>query len=65
MCYRLIGEKVNLTDHATVMHGIKRMKGLIESDDIEISRYAKEINIRIAHQDRAAKGWVIKIFTPF
>lgn len=48
MCYRLIGEKVNLTDHATVMHSIKRIKGLIETDDADISRYAKEINIRIA-----------------
>lgn len=48
MSYKSIGEKINEYHHTTVMHSIKRIKDLIESDDTDVSRHVIEINKRIA-----------------
>jgi chromosomal replication initiator protein len=48
MSYLSIGEKVGNFHHSTVIHSVDRIKGLIEADDKDISRYVKEINTRIA-----------------
>lgn len=47
MSYRLIGVKVNRRDHTTIISSIRRIKGLIESGDPEVSHLVKEITARI------------------
>lgn len=58
MTYKMIGEKVNRQDHTTVIHSIKRIKDLIESNDNDVGRYAIEINKRIA-QLKAEKQTIV------
>ncbi len=48
MSYKSIGEKISEYHHTTVMHSIKRIKDLIESDDTDVGRHVMEINKRIA-----------------
>lgn len=45
---RSIGACIGGHHYSTVIHSVDRIKGLIESDDADISRYVKEINVRIA-----------------